>query len=356
MTLSSDECDLLVVGGGPGGSTAGTFVARAGHKVVLLERETFPRHQMGESLLPATIHGVCKLLGVFDELASANFVVKRGGQFRWGRCDAPWDFNFQHHQMLEDCAADFAYQVERSRFDEILLRNAGRNGVEIREGWQVTTVVTEGERVVGVRCKDEDANEREIRAKYVVDASGHGSVLASTVGARQHSEFFRNMAIYTYFENGKRNPPPLSGNITCAAFDKGWFWYIPLSDTLTSVGAVIGKEFVNELKKKDHSVVFAELLDQCSLIKDFLSPAKRVAEGIYAPVRIRKDWSYTTARFWKPGLVLVGDAACFIDPVFSSGVHLATYSAMLAARSINTCLKGTIDEQPCFDEFEARYR
>jgi FAD-dependent halogenase len=131
------------------------------------------------------------------------------------------------------------------------------------------------------------------------------------------------MAIYTYFENGKRNPPPLSGNITCAAFDKGWFWYIPLSDTLTSVGADIGKEYADQLKKKDYSVVFAELIDQCPLIKDFLSPAKRVAEGIYAPVRIiRKDWSYTTARFWKPGLVLVGDAACFIDPVFSSGVHL----------------------------------
>ena len=108
MTLSSDECDLLVVGGGPGGSTAGTFVARAGHKVILLEREAFPRHQIGESLLPATIHGVCKLPGVFDELASANFAVKRGGQFRWGRRVAPWDFDFRHHQILEDCTADFA--------------------------------------------------------------------------------------------------------------------------------------------------------------------------------------------------------------------------------------------------------
>lgn len=353
---NQETVDVAVVGGGPGGSAAATFIAMQGHRVVLLEREKFPRHQIGESLLPATVHGVCKLLGVTEEMAAANFVVKRGGVFQWGRGTEPWTFDWSHHPMLEQCAADYAYQVERATFDDILLRNAARKGVEVREQCRTTGPIVEHDRVQGVLYRDKDDNEHEIRAKFVVDASGHGSALSGFVGARQYSRFFQNVAIYGYYENGKRNPPPKEGSINCISFKEGWFWYIPLSDKLTSVGAVIAKEHAETLKK-DKAVALQELIDSCPAIKAFLADATRVTDGMYGQVRIRKDYSYTTERFWTPGLVLVGDAACFIDPIFSSGVHLATYAALLAARSINTCLRGgVVDERAAFTEFETRYR
>jgi len=257
--------------------------------------------------------------------------------------------------MLQGCSADYAYQVERARFDEILLRNAETKGVVVKEEVQVLNALEESGRVVGVRYRERNGHEKAVSARFVVDASGHTSPMASLVGERVYSKFFQNVAIYGYFEGGKRSPPPREGNITCAAFDKGWFWYIPLSKTLTSVGAVIGREHADRLKA-DRASTLMKLIDECPLIQDYLSAASRVTEGMYGQVRVRKDYSYTTSRFWIPGLALIGDAACFIDPVFSSGVHLATYAGLLAARSINTCLRGGADEAACFREFESRYR
>jgi FAD-dependent halogenase len=348
--------DLVVIGGGPAGSTVSALVAAQGHRVLLLERERFPRHQIGESLLPATVHGVCKLLGVDQELERANFVVKRGGVFRWGKRSEPWTFEWSHHPMLQGCSADWAYQVERAKFDEILLRNAERKGVVVREEAQVSSTLEAADgRVAGVRYRETGGDEKTVSARFVVDASGHTSPVAGRVGERVYSKFFQNVAMYGYFEGGKRSAPPREGNIICAAFDKGWFWYIPLSKTLTSVGAVIGREHADRLKG-DRAAALAGLIEECPYIRDYLSAARRVTEGMYGQVRIRKDYSYTTSRFWIPGLALIGDAACFIDPVFSSGVHLATYAGLLAARSINTCLRGGADEAACFREFESRYR
>jgi halogenation protein CepH len=166
------------------------------------------------------------------------------------------------------------------------------------------------------------------------------------------------VALFGYFEGGKRLPEPRGGNILCAAFDIGWFWYIPLSPTLTSVGAVLGREHAREiLQHDDRETALAHFIDACPLIKDHLAEARRVTEGPYGEVRVRRDWSYAASNFWVPGMVLLGDAAGFIDPLFSQGVHLATYSALLAARSINTCLAGPdIPEAECFAEYEFRYR
>src|SRR5439155_111060 len=151
-----------------------------------------------------------------------------------------------------------------------------------------------------------------------------------------------------YYENGKRLPPPNSGNILSVAFKNGWFWYIPLSDTLTSVGAVVSRDAAEQLS--DPQGAMQHFIDQAPLIKEYLAGAARVTSGIYGEYRIRKDYSYCNTGFWKPGCALVGDAACFIDPVFSSGVHLSTYSALLAARSINTCLRDSqIPEAVCFE-------
>jgi FAD-dependent halogenase len=351
----SEETDVVVVGGGPGGSTLATLVAMQGNRVILLEKEKFPRWQIGESLLPSTVHGVCCLTGVADELHKAGFTRKRGGTLRWGANPEPWTFAFSVSPRITG-ETSYAYQVERSKFDKILLDHARRKGVDVREQHAVTGTIGEDERILGVTYKDAAGGEGTIRAKYVADASGNKSRIFRDTGAvRQYSEFFRSLALFGYFEGGKRLPAPNSGNILSSAFDSGWFWYIPLSPTLTSVGAVVRPELASKIQGDPEETLTA-LIAECPMISDYLRDAKRVTEGQYGELRVRKDYSYANTKFWCPGMMLIGDAACFVDPIFSSGVHLATYSALLAARSINTVLAGNVDEGTAFREFEQRYR
>src|SRR5437899_2230638 len=239
--------NAIVVGGGPGGSTAATLLAKAGARVLLVEKEKFPRYQIGESLLPATIHGVCRLLGVSDDLHAAGFIKKRGGTFRWGKHPTPWTFDFGSAEVNQILEFNFAYQVERAKFDELLLNNARRQGVEVREETSVTDVIQEGVRCSGVTLLDRSGRSTEARATFIIDASGNQSRLHALAGKRVFSKFFQNLA-------------------------------------------------------------------------------------------------------------LVGYSACFVDPIFSSGVHLATYSGMLAARSIATILKRGMPEAVGLDIYERRYR
>ncbi|MGH3887887.1 MAG: tryptophan 7-halogenase [Pseudonocardiaceae bacterium] len=347
--------DVIVIGGGPGGSTTSTLTAGQGHRVLLLEKEKFPRYQIGESLLPSTVHGIARLLGVGDRLRAAGFTVKDGGAFLWGTNPALWTFSFA---ALPSFAEPFssAYQVERMKFDQILLDNARKHGVDVRESCSVVDVVDDAERVRGVRYLDSSGREHTALAPYVVDASGNRSRTYRHVGGERHySEYFRNLALFGYFEGGKRLPAPNSGNILSAAFEDGWFWYIPLTPELTSVGAVVHSE-ATEKVQGDPELALYRLIESCPLIKEYLLDAERVTSGPYGELRVRKDYSYCNSQFWRPGMVLVGDAACFVDPIMSTGVHLATYSGLLAARSINSCLAGTVDEESAFTEFERRYR
>jgi halogenation protein CepH len=339
------HADVAVVGGGPAGSTAATLLAREGHDVVLLERDHHPRHQIGESLLPTTVHGACRLTGVWDDLHQAGFVRKRGGTWRWGMRADPvtiplWTYSFQ---------------VERARFDALLFENARRHGVDARQGLDALELMRDGDRAVGVLARDERGELLEVRATYVVDASGHQSRLARTVGKRIYSEHFRNVAVYGYFHGAGRLPAPDTGNIQVEAFEHGWCWYIPLSDELTSVGAVVDHRHARRIADGRESAL-TSFLEECPMLREQLSSAQRVTDGIYGQIRIRKDWSYTTDRLTAPGVMLVGDAACFIDPLLSSGVHLATHAAVLAARSINTAFSGDVDEAACIREFERRCR
>lgn len=350
-----NETDVVVVGGGPGGSTLATLVAMRGHRVVLLEKEKFPRYQIGESLLPSTVHGICRLTGVADQLAKAGFTKKRGGTLRWGARPEPWTFAFSVSPKMAG-ETSHAYQVERSKFDQILLDHARHTGVDVREQHTVTGVIDDEGRVCGVSYADAAGHEGTIRAKYVVDASGNRSRIYQQAGAiRQYSEFFRGLALFGYFEGGKRLAEPNSGNILCCAFDSGWFWYIPLTPTLTSVGAVVRHDLASKIQGDPEEALTA-LIAECPMISDYLRSAKRVTEGQYSELRVRKDYSYANTKFWRPGMALVGDSACFVDPIFSSGVHLATYGALLAARSINSVLARAVDEETAFREFEQRYR
>jgi FAD-dependent halogenase len=349
------DYDVIVVGGGPGGSTVAGLTAMDGRRVLLLDKETFPRYQIGESLLPATVHGVCALLGVREEVERAGFVRKRGGTFKWGANPEPWTFAFAASERMAG-PTSYAYQVERTRFDTLLLDNAKRLGVDVRQGHRAFATVRAGGRVSGVRYVDDMGRERLATARFVVDASGHTSRLHHDVGGRrEYSPHFRNLALFGYFLGGKRAPEPDAGNILCVAFEDGWFWYIPLSDALTSVGAVVRQASARRVQG-DPETAYAGLIADCPLIAAYLRDAVRATDPPYDRLRVRKDYSYDRTVLWRPGMILVGDAACFIDPVFSSGVHLATYSGLLAARSINSTLAGLVPEERCLAEFEARYR
>ncbi|MGN5377582.1 FAD-dependent oxidoreductase [Streptomyces lasalocidi] len=300
----TSEYDLVVVGGGHGGATAATAVALRGHRVLLLERDTFPRYQIGESLLPATVHGVCRLLGVADEVARAGFTPKRGGTMRWGRDPKPWRFSFSMTPRLPEPTAT-AFQVERSRFDEILLRNAERVGVEVREGSPVRRVLSVGGRVRGVEYTDRDGTAHTAQARYVVDASGNTSRIHSRVGgARVYSDFFRNLAVFGYYAGGRRLPEPDSGNIFCAAFDAGWLWYIPLRDDLTSVGAVIAPEHLAAVQR-DPRGAWQDMIKACPEVG-------RAADG-----RTARDRAAVRPDPGPQGLLLLEDVA--VGPGDGSG-------------------------------------
>lgn len=358
MAVLNDPYDVIVVGGGPAGSTVATLVAQQGHSVLLLDKSDFPRYQIGESLLPSTINGICVLLGVDRAIHDAGFTRKLGGAFRWGRNPDPWTFSFGVMDKKRKNPA-FAYQVERSKFDDILLQNARSKNVQVETGHAVTKLVSGEGRVSGVEFRDKEGRTRSVRSRFVVDASGHSSVISKAVGERVYSKFFRNYALFGYYEGGKRLPAPSEGNILSAAFDEGWFWYIPLSSSMTSVGAVFhAPEDGSKPKALEGNLEAAmeRFIARCPVIADFLRDASRIKEGQYGELRVRRDWSYANTKYWREGLVLVGDAACFVDPLLSQGVHLATYSGLLAARSINSCLAGRVDEKEAFEEFEFRYR
>ncbi|MEX3106134.1 MULTISPECIES: tryptophan 7-halogenase [unclassified Streptomyces] len=350
-----NDIDVVVIGGGPAGSTFASLVAKRGHRVALLEKETFPRYQIGESLLPSTVHGICRITGVADDVARAGFVRKRGGTLKWGASPEPWTLAFADSPIMGE-AAGYSYQVERMKFDQILLDGAVRNGAQVHHRCTVTGVVEDDTRVTGVRFLDENRVEHTVRARYVVDASGNTSRTHRHVGGtRTYSDFFRNLALFGYFEGGKRLPEPNSGNVFTVAFTNGWFWYIPLSDTLTSVGAVVRPELAPRIQENRQEALTG-FIQECPTIRDYLAHAHRVTTGPYGQIRVRKDYSYWNTKFWRPGMVLIGDAACFVDPVLSSGVHLAGYSGLLAARSVNSVLENSVTEEEAFTEFEQRYR
>ena len=346
--------DLIVIGGGPGGSDCRIVRFDGGAQGSVIGTGAVSPPPNRRVFVPSTVHGIGRLLGITDELKEAGFMIKLGTSFRWGKSPDIWGFRFRDSPAIPEHLT-YSYQVSRSKFDCMLLANAERKGVEVRQNHAVKELIEEDGRVTGVTYVDDQGRERTAKAKYVADASGHTTRTARSIGDRVYSKFFQNIALYAYYEAGKRMPPPDDGGTLCAAFDQGWFWYIPLSESMTSVGAVVAREHA-DAAMKDPERAMEAFVDRCPVIKDYLSPARRITVGEYGQFRIRKDYSYCHSRFWSPGLVLLGDAACFVDPIFSSGVHLATFSALLAARSINTCLENHLSEDVCFEEFERRYR
>ena len=330
MTRTGSSTDVVVIGGGPGGSTAATMLARQGIDVLLLERDRFPRHHVGESLLPASVP-VLEELGVLPAVQEAGFLPKWGATMVWGRESTPWSWYFRETNQKYP----HSYQVWRPQFDQLLLDNSRTNGVEVREGHRVVDVIYQDGRATGVRYHTEDGVEGTVDARFVVDASGQSGLLSHKFGSRQWGPFFRNLSVYGYFSGAGRLPSPDDTNIFIESYPQGWLWCIPLHTGWSSVGAVVDSTSGQEGIRRGGLYGFLTgQIRQAPYTAEMLQRAEMASDPF-----IVKDWSYTSAQFAGDGYVLVGDAACFVDPLFSSGVHLALMAGVLAAAQVTTALK-----------------
>ncbi len=344
--------DVVVVGGGPAGATVAGYLAMQGHRILLLERGEFPRHRIGESLLPSLMP-ILEDFGLVEACREAGFIKKTGATFIWGKTREPWHISFDSTPFLP---APFTFHVDRAAFDQILLNHARSRGVGVRENAKVTDVLMDGERVVGVTYR-EGKNEtlRSAEARFVVDASGAASVIGRRVTTRRFDEKMRQIALYTYFEN-VRGPSDFRRNhIIIESCPKGWFWYIPMnSSTLgeLSLGLVTGEEFKPEIKRKGPEAFYEEARAEAPYISELIGPkARRIGK-----MRGMRDWAYTCDRTAGPGFYLAGDAAAFLDPLLSTGVSLAMLAGYSASVCIHTALQNPEIEESAADFYSHNYQ
>lgn len=339
--------DVIVVGGGPGGSSVSTMLAQAGRKVLLLERERFPRYHIGESLLSGSTE-LLKKLDVVEKMESAKYVKKFGVTWIWGAGRTPWTVYFK------DALAtpyDFGYQVDRASFDKMLLDNAREHAVTVMEESSVTSLCRDNGRVVGVEYSSPSGSKQRASSRWVVDASGQTNFITKQVAQKLWDEKLKNMALWSYWKGAVRPEGIDSGNTFLPTFKDGWWWFIPLRDEITSVGVVLDKRNYAAAKERGLDDYYLEAIDSTRELKERLSPAKMVDD-----LRVTMDWSYSYDSFHGPGYAAVGDAACFIDPLLSTGVHLAMLSGYLCAAAINTVLMGNSkDETSIMDFYQEQY-
>lgn len=320
------QCDVLVIGGGPAGSTLAAILAERGRSVVVVEKARHPRFHIGESLLPLNIP-LLERLGVAEEVRQIG-MLKYGVEFvsPWHETPATFDF-----ADALDKAYPYSYQVHRSQFDEILFRNATRRGATTIEGCRVTAV-TFGSGAIGVTARHEDGRVASWQPRFVVDASGRDTVLASQFGIKHRNKEHNSAAIFGHFSGATRLPGKAEGNITVFWFDHGWIWFIPLSDGATSIGAVCWPYYM-KTRKSDPARFLLDTLALCPALMERLRDAKLIS-----PVTATGNYSYVAERTAGRNYLMLGDAFTFIDPVFSTGVFLAMHSAFVGADTIETCL------------------
>ncbi|OUW18903.1 MAG: alkylhalidase [Opitutales bacterium TMED158] len=324
------EFDAIIIGGGPAGSTAGALLADMGRKVAILEKEKFPRYHVGESLMPFCYFTFDRL-GIIDQLNERAYTKKHSVQFVTsdGKMSAPFYF-FQH---LDHPAAT-TWQVKRSEFDELLLNNARDKGAEVREETQVVDFLYEDEKVVGVIARTRNGPPFELRASVTVDASGRDAVFQSKRRWRRRDPKLNKIAIWTLFKGAKRDPGLDEGATTVAYLeDRGWFWNIPMNDDIVSSGIVAERDYLYR-DTRDPGEIFKREIEKNVWIKDHLSCGEQFGE-----YWVTGEYSYRSEHCASDGIVLIGDAFAFLDPVFSSGVFLALKSGEMAADAIDAALE-----------------
>lgn len=328
--ISRQTCDILVIGGGPAGTTVAPLLAEKGHRVVLLEKAKHPRFHIGESLLPANLPLFVKM-GVAEE-------IKAIGMEKWGA-----EFVSPHHDMTQtfqfgdawDKSIPYAYQVKRSEFDHILIRNAEKKGVEVHECCKAKAVdFLPDNRGAVVRALHDDGREVEWLARFVVDASGRDTFLANRFQIKHRNPKHNSSAIYGHFAGAKRHKSQAEGNITIFWFEHGWFWFIPMQGDVTSIGMVTWPYFMKTKGERNIEQFLRDGIAMCPALAERLKMATLTNE-----VEATGNFSYVSERTHGSNYMLLGDAYAFIDPVFSSGVLLAMNSGVIGAEAIDTCLK-----------------
>lgn len=339
---------VLVIGGGPAGSTAAGLLAKSGMEVQIFDRDRFPRYHIGESIVPACMP-VLELLGLRERVESYGFVRKSGVHFRWG--GRRWSYAFGSLTG----GYTYAWQVHRSEFDHLLLTRAAALGASVFEGRRVTALHTDDSgrphAVDWIEGRSGARGRQEF--DYLVDASGRAGFLATRhLSGRRHHESFKNVAFWRYFKGGGWLPEAPRGATIVSSIRDGWVWVIPLQGDVLSIGVVMHKNRYADLRGELHTrEVYEAALKEASGLGGILEGAEPSSD-----IRVEQDYSYTTDTFAGPGFYLAGDSACFLDPLLSTGVHLAMFSAVLAAAGINSTERGLLSEQDAATFYDDSYR
>ncbi|WP_424889112.1 NAD(P)/FAD-dependent oxidoreductase [Streptomyces sp. XH2] len=379
---AADRTEVLVVGGGPAGSTTAALLAREGLDVTLLERERFPRYHIGESLLPSLLP-VLDLLGARQAVERQGFVRKSGAYYDWG--GQRWALRFAGLGGETGAGTGvgtgvgtstspgpgpgpgYSFQVVRSAFDQVLLEHARQAGAVVREGVSVRGITFGEGRPVEAAYASRDgdhgagsgggkrAEGGRIAFEHLVDASGRAGVLAARqLRTRRFHDVFRNVATWGYWRGAAPVAAAPDGAICVFSLpDHGWFWAIPLHDGTLSVGLVTDKRSFSAARQAlgGTEAVYASRLRAVPALRGLLGGA-----ALVSPLKVESDYSYTAERFCGPGYYLAGDAACFLDPLLSTGVHLAMYSGLLAAAAIATVRRGEAAEAEAQAFYQGAYR
>lgn len=338
MAEAEEQFDVVVVGGGPAGTSSSTILAKGGKRVLLLDREKFPRFRIGESLLPGGWE-LWKRLGVTEKFLNAGFTVKQGINF--GMFNTPPDVVLLTAEYPQYFEKPWTFHVERVKFDQILLDHAREHGVEVREEWTVKDVIFEDAQAVGVLAGPNGGEPHPIRCKVVVDATGRDCLLSRRLNLRKPDPALNKISHFTHFKGAfRRNPADvvkfgevIEGSVMTDihSIEGGWVWFIPLANDITSIGVVLDARFAKTLGESTQEV-FDRAVQSCDVVREWVQGAEQVME-----MHTIAGVAYLNDEFTIDGAVMIGDASMFVDPVFSAGVTIAMRGGIMAADAILDC-------------------